>query len=178
MRMPGPVAMEKGHAAGEIVMKNKKVKVMDPMDEGVAIVASPPAPESEKRKQRRRRRWRRRRLSRSRPHRAHLFLMAVHFLTLPLSFCTSLGNSSMGIVLFPGFLVRLISILVPGVGFHFNIALGYWVYCLHGPLQTVPVNPKPFLNDLTEKPVIVKLKWGMEYKGALVLKLYVLHSSE
>ena len=31
--------------------------------------------------------------------------------------------------------------------------------------QTVPVNPKPFLNDLTGKPVIVKLKWGMEYKG-------------
>lgn len=35
-------------------------------------------------------------------------------------------------------------------------------------LQTVPVNPKPFLNDLTGKPVIVKLKWGMEYKGYLV----------
>ncbi|RUS19456.1 small nuclear ribonucleo protein F [Endogone sp. FLAS-F59071] len=32
----------------------------------------------------------------------------------------------------------------------------------------VPVNPKPFLNDLTGKPVIVKLKWGMEYKGYLV----------
>ena len=30
----------------------------------------------------------------------------------------------------------------------------------------VPVNPKPFLNDLTGKPVIAKLKWGMEYKGA------------
>ena len=29
----------------------------------------------------------------------------------------------------------------------------------------VPVNPKPFLNNLTGKPVIVKLKWGMEYKG-------------
>ena len=29
----------------------------------------------------------------------------------------------------------------------------------------VPVNPKPFLNDLTGKPVIAKLKWGMEYKG-------------
>ncbi|KAI8805889.1 hypothetical protein BJ742DRAFT_389233 [Cladochytrium replicatum] len=34
--------------------------------------------------------------------------------------------------------------------------------------QTVLVNPKPFLNDLTGKPVIVKLKWGMEYKGYLV----------
>merc|ERR1711865_269534 len=32
---------------------------------------------------------------------------------------------------------------------------------------TVPVNPKPFLNDLTGKAVIVKLKWGMEYKGYL-----------
>lgn len=29
----------------------------------------------------------------------------------------------------------------------------------------VPVNPKPFLNELTGKMVIVKLKWGMEYKG-------------
>ena len=29
----------------------------------------------------------------------------------------------------------------------------------------VPVNPKPFLNDLTGKPVVAKLKWGMEYKG-------------
>eukprot|EP00307_Rebecca_sp_RCC1486_P014262 CAMPEP_0119414366 /NCGR_PEP_ID=MMETSP1335-20130426/6868_1 /TAXON_ID=259385 /ORGANISM="Chrysoculter rhomboideus, Strain RCC1486" /LENGTH=145 /DNA_ID=CAMNT_0007439245 /DNA_START=20 /DNA_END=458 /DNA_ORIENTATION=+ len=32
----------------------------------------------------------------------------------------------------------------------------------------VPVNPKPFLNELTGKPVICKLKWGMEYKGYLV----------
>nr|GEW52096.1 probable small nuclear ribonucleoprotein F [Tanacetum cinerariifolium] len=35
-------------------------------------------------------------------------------------------------------------------------------------MATVPVNPKPFLNNLTGKPVIVKLKWGMEYKGYLV----------
>jgi hypothetical protein len=28
------------------------------------------------------------------------------------------------------------------------------------------VNPKPFLMDLVGKPVLVKLKWGMEYKGA------------
>ncbi|KAL4576802.1 hypothetical protein LXL04_012902 [Taraxacum kok-saghyz] len=35
-------------------------------------------------------------------------------------------------------------------------------------LRTVPVNPKPFLNNLTGKPVFVKLKWGMEYKGYLV----------
>lgn len=30
------------------------------------------------------------------------------------------------------------------------------------------MNPKPFLNELTGKTVIVKLKWGMEYKGYLV----------
>eukprot|EP00472_Partenskyella_glossopodia_P008580 CAMPEP_0197514960 /NCGR_PEP_ID=MMETSP1318-20131121/236_1 /TAXON_ID=552666 /ORGANISM="Partenskyella glossopodia, Strain RCC365" /LENGTH=90 /DNA_ID=CAMNT_0043063193 /DNA_START=18 /DNA_END=290 /DNA_ORIENTATION=- len=35
-------------------------------------------------------------------------------------------------------------------------------------MATVPVNPKPFLNDLTGKPVVCKLKWGMEYKGFLV----------
>ena len=34
------------------------------------------------------------------------------------------------------------------------------------PAAQIPVNPKPFLNDLTGKPVIAKLKWGMEYKGA------------
>ena len=34
--------------------------------------------------------------------------------------------------------------------------------------QTLPINPKPFLNGLTGKPVMVKLKWGMEYKGYLV----------
>jgi len=27
------------------------------------------------------------------------------------------------------------------------------------------VNPKPFLLDLIDKPVVVKLKWGLEYKG-------------
>eukprot|EP01040_Poterioochromonas_malhamensis_P003636 gene3637-3886_t len=30
------------------------------------------------------------------------------------------------------------------------------------------VNPKPFLGELTGQEVIVKLKWGMEYKGVLV----------
>eukprot|EP01103_Thecamoeba_quadrilineata_P001559 TRINITY_DN11409_c0_g1_i1.p1 TRINITY_DN11409_c0_g1~~TRINITY_DN11409_c0_g1_i1.p1 ORF type:complete len:100 (-),score=10.93 TRINITY_DN11409_c0_g1_i1:117-371(-) len=35
-------------------------------------------------------------------------------------------------------------------------------------MATIPINPKPFLNELTGKPVIVKLKWGMEYKGFLV----------
>ena len=29
-------------------------------------------------------------------------------------------------------------------------------------------NPKPFLADLTGKAVVVKLKWGQEYKGFLV----------
>lgn len=35
-------------------------------------------------------------------------------------------------------------------------------------IQAMPLNPKPFLNELTGKPIIVKLKWGMEYKGYLV----------
>ena len=30
------------------------------------------------------------------------------------------------------------------------------------------MNPKPFLMSLTGKPVLIKLKWGMEYKGYLV----------
>ena len=35
-------------------------------------------------------------------------------------------------------------------------------------MASVPVNPKPFLAQLTGKQVTVKLKWGMEYKGYLV----------
>ncbi|RCH88257.1 hypothetical protein CU097_011672, partial [Rhizopus azygosporus] len=35
-------------------------------------------------------------------------------------------------------------------------------------MSFVPVNPKPFLSDLTGKPVSVKLKWGGEYQGYLV----------
>lgn len=31
--------------------------------------------------------------------------------------------------------------------------------------QLAPLNPKPFLTSLTGKQVMVKLKWGMEYKG-------------
>jgi small nuclear ribonucleoprotein F len=34
-------------------------------------------------------------------------------------------------------------------------------------LQIVAVNPKPFLFELTGKPVVVRLKWGMEYHGML-----------
>jgi len=45
------------------------------------------------------------------------------------------------------------------------VTLG-WAGCDCGRQANVPVNPKPFLNALTGKSVIVKLKWGMEYKGA------------
>ncbi|KAF9221894.1 LSM-domain-containing protein [Gyrodon lividus] len=31
-----------------------------------------------------------------------------------------------------------------------------------------PVNPKPFMQELTGKLVFVRLKWGLEYKGFLV----------
>ncbi|PIO33941.1 hypothetical protein AB205_0057350, partial [Aquarana catesbeiana] len=34
--------------------------------------------------------------------------------------------------------------------------------------MSLPLNLKPFLNGLTRKPVMVSLKWGMEYKGYLV----------
>ncbi|XP_071077216.1 small nuclear ribonucleoprotein F-like [Desmodus rotundus] len=33
---------------------------------------------------------------------------------------------------------------------------------------SLPLNPKPFLNGLTGKQVMEKLKWGMEYEGYLV----------
>merc|ERR1719262_1129178 len=33
--------------------------------------------------------------------------------------------------------------------------------------MSIPLNPKPFLNDLTGKQIITKLKWGMEYRGTL-----------
>ena len=44
----------------------------------------------------------------------------------------------------------------------------YYVLIYVFQLQAMPLNPKPFLNSLTGKPVVVKLKWGMEYKGYLV----------
>ena len=31
----------------------------------------------------------------------------------------------------------------------------------------IPFNPRPFLANLTGKAILVKLKWGMEYKGIL-----------
>ncbi|XP_022196172.1 small nuclear ribonucleoprotein F [Nilaparvata lugens] len=36
------------------------------------------------------------------------------------------------------------------------------------PQQTMPINPKPYLNMCTGKTVLVKLKWGHEYKGLFV----------
>mmetsp|Transcript_26633 Transcript_26633/g.35602 ORF Transcript_26633/g.35602 Transcript_26633/m.35602 type:complete len:108 (+) Transcript_26633:109-432(+) len=35
------------------------------------------------------------------------------------------------------------------------------------PQSVFIVNPKPFLADLTGKPVRVRLKWGQEYQGTL-----------
>ena len=35
-------------------------------------------------------------------------------------------------------------------------------------MAVTPVNPKPFLQGQSGKQVIVRLKWGMEYKGYLV----------
>ncbi|GAA5874586.1 hypothetical protein JCM16303_002912 [Sporobolomyces ruberrimus] len=35
-------------------------------------------------------------------------------------------------------------------------------------MSVQPINPKPFLADLTGKQVYVRLKWGMDYKGYMV----------
>ena len=35
-------------------------------------------------------------------------------------------------------------------------------------VQTPVVNPKPFVASLTGQSVIVKLKWGLEYRGTLL----------
>lgn len=35
-------------------------------------------------------------------------------------------------------------------------------------MAITPVNPKPFLQGQSGKQVVVRLKWGMEYKGYLV----------
>ncbi|KAI6682575.1 hypothetical protein NL676_036456 [Syzygium grande] len=45
-------------------------------------------------------------------------------------------------------------------------------------MATIPVNPKPFLNNLTGKPVIVKLKWGMEYKVDSYMNLQLANTEE
>lgn len=45
-------------------------------------------------------------------------------------------------------------------------------------MSFVPVNPRPFLQDLVNKDVIVRLKWGeTEYKGRLVVRFSPLLSS-
>lgn len=37
-------------------------------------------------------------------------------------------------------------------------------------MSFVPVNPRPMLQDLVDKTVLVRLKWGeTEYKGRLVV---------
>merc|ERR1711907_910505 len=41
------------------------------------------------------------------------------------------------------------------------------VVLLDNNMAFAPVNPKPFLANLTGKMVMVELKWGMEYKGFL-----------
>lgn len=36
-------------------------------------------------------------------------------------------------------------------------------------MSFVPVNPRPMLQDLVSKTILVRLKWGeVEYKGTLV----------
>ncbi|KAI5462315.1 small nuclear ribonucleoprotein F [Mariannaea sp. PMI_226] len=36
-------------------------------------------------------------------------------------------------------------------------------------MSFVPTNPRPMLQDLVNKPIFVRLKWGeVEYKGTLV----------
>ncbi|GIX66055.1 small nuclear ribonucleoprotein F, putative [Babesia caballi] len=37
----------------------------------------------------------------------------------------------------------------------------------HSAQVGAPLNPKPFLTKLAGESVLVKLKWGMEYKGVL-----------
>uniref|UniRef100_A0A452HQT7 Sm protein F n=1 Tax=Gopherus agassizii TaxID=38772 RepID=A0A452HQT7_9SAUR len=52
-----------------------------------------------------------------------------------------------------------------------SAASNFCFYCCLGPghvTMSLLLNPKPLLNGLTGKPVMVKLKWGMEYKGYLV----------
>ena len=44
-------------------------------------------------------------------------------------------------------------------------------------LGHLTVNPKPFLNNLTEKPAIVKLKWGMEYRGFFFFLCFLFSNS-
>ena len=43
-------------------------------------------------------------------------------------------------------------------------------FIIHG--QAVALNPTPFLAELTGKKVVVKLKWGQEYRGILFLGFF------
>ena len=43
-------------------------------------------------------------------------------------------------------------------------------------MASMPMNPKPFLNGLTGKAVMVKLKWGHEYKVIVCIQLVKLFS--
>ena len=60
-------------------------------------------------------------------------------------------------------------------GEHEKVDLRRWLeeYCFFPDLsltlikQITAINPKPFLYELTGKPVLVRLKWGMEYRGTL-----------
>ncbi|EUT83495.1 hypothetical protein PFAG_03371 [Plasmodium falciparum Santa Lucia] len=36
-----------------------------------------------------------------------------------------------------------------------------------------PLNPKPFLNSLAGNRVIIKLKWGMEYKVIVLIIIMI-----
>jgi len=49
-----------------------------------------------------------------------------------------------------------------------TLTLIFPLFLCFSPTQSAPINPKPFIKDLTGKAVLVKLKWGMEYKGFLV----------
>lgn len=45
-------------------------------------------------------------------------------------------------------------------------------------MSFVPVNPRPFLQDLVNKDVVVRLKWGeTEYKGRLVVRFFSIFST-
>jgi len=45
-------------------------------------------------------------------------------------------------------------------------------------MNFVPVNPRPFLQELVNQDVLVRLKWGQtEYKGRLVVRLTCLPPS-
>lgn len=63
--------------------------------------------------------------------------------------------------------IVLFSHLISSRFFYIYVSQSIYV-CISSLLQAqFIVNPKPFLGDLTGKEVIVRLKWGMEYRGNL-----------